>query len=424
LTAPLWWRALWTRQMLLCVLTGFASGLPLYFLINLVPAWLRDHGVDLAAIGLFSLVQFPYTWKFVWAPLLDRYQLPLLGRRRGWMLLSQLLLLAVMASFALTTPPMNLQTVAIMTVCVAFFSASQDIVLDAYRREILREEEFGLGNAIHVNAFRISGLVPGALALFLADHLPWDTVFLIVAGFMLVGVFLTVWAPEPVHLAKPPARLQQAVIEPFREFFQRNGVGSALAILAFMCLYKLGDSMAVALATPFYMDMGYSKTEIGIVAKNATLWPAVIGGMLGGIWMLKLGINRALWWFGLAQLSSILLFAVFASLPPEQRTLYWLGAVITWEYLAIGCGTAAFTAFIIRLANPAFVATQIALLTALALIPRVFVSATTGYLVEAIGWTNFYLLCALVALPGMLLLFKVAPWNSEAPSIPVAKTEQ
>lgn len=399
--------------MLYCVLTGFASGLPLYFLINLIPAWLRDHGVDLAAIGLFSLVQFPYTWKFVWAPLLDRFQLPLLGRRRGWMLLSQLLLLATMAAFAWTTPPMSLQTVAIMTVCVAFFSASQDIVLDAYRREILQETEFGLGNAIHVNAFRLSGLVPGALALILADHLPWESVFLIVAAFMLVGVLLTLWAPEPVHLARAPMQLRAAVIEPFREFFQRKGVASALTILAFMCLYKLGDSLAVALATPFYMDMGYSKTEIGIVAKNATLWPAVIGGMLGGIWMLKLGINRALWWFGLAQVSSILLFALFSALPPEQRNLYWLAGVITWEYLAIGCGTAAFTAFIFRQANPAFVATQLALLTALALIPRVFISASAGYLVEAMGWTQFYLVCAVVALPGMLLLFKVAPWHGE-----------
>ncbi|NQD38533.1 AmpG family muropeptide MFS transporter [Permianibacter sp. IMCC34836] len=397
--------------MLYCVLTGFASGLPFYFLINLIPAWQRDQGVDLKSIGLLALVQFPYTWKFLWAPLLDRYHVPLLGRRRGWMLLTQILLLAVMLSFSWLAPQPDLQTVALLAIGVAFFSASQDIVLDAYRRELLQEQQFGLGNAIHVNGFRISGLVPGALALVLSDHMPWSTVFQIVAGFMTLGIFLTLWAPEPSHRGQPPMRLEQAVVEPFKEFFQRQGTGSALLILAFMFLYKLGDSMAVALATPFYMDMGFSNTAIGLVTKNATLWPAVIGGMLGGIWMLKLGINRALWLFGLAQISSILLFALFSALPAEQLNLYWLAGVITWEYLAIGCGTAAFTAFIFRLANPAFVATQIALLTALALIPRVFVSASTGYLVEAMGWTQFYLLCALVAVPGMLLLLKVAPWH-------------
>jgi PAT family beta-lactamase induction signal transducer AmpG len=281
-------------------------------------------------------------------------------------------------------------------------------VLDAYRRQILPDAELGLGNSIHVNAYRIAGLVPGSLALILADSLPWETVFIITGGFMLSGIVLTISIGEPAKTEQHPATLESAIVEPFKEFFTRQGVQQACLILAFMLLYKLGDSMATALATPFYLDMGYSKTEIGLVAKNAALWPMIIGGILGGILMLKIGINRALWLFGLVQILSILGFAVLARV---GEGLWLLGLVIGFEYLGVGLGTAAFVAFIARTTQPAFAATQFALFTALTAVPRTVASSTTGIIVEGIGWENFFYLCTALAIPGMLLLLKVAPWN-------------
>ncbi len=405
---------LFTRRMLICVFTGFSSGLPLYLLFNLVPAWLRSEHVDLKTIGLFALIQFPYTWKFLWSPLLDRYVLPLLGRRRGWMLLTQLGLLAVIASMGAFSPQSDLRTIAYIATLLAFLSATQDIVLDAYRRELLEESELGLGNAVHVNAYRIAGLVPGSLSLILADFMPWSIVFIITALFMLPGMAMTLMVKEPLNI-NPPKSLRDAVVEPFHEFITRHGWRSALLILTFLFFYKLGDSMCTALATPFYMDMGFSKTQIGLIAKNAGLWPAVIGGLLGGLWMVKIGINRALWLFGVVQVVSIFGFFWLASVGYHAEIttveLTQLAIVIGIEALGVGLGTAAFVAFIARTTHPAYTATQFALFTSLAAMPRTFANAATGWLVEAIGWTGFFLLCALLALPGMVLLLKVAPWN-------------
>ena len=410
---------LFTRRMLICVFTGFSSGLPLYLLFNLLPAWLRSEHVDLKTIGLFALIQFPYTWKFLWSPLLDRYVLPLLGRRRGWMLITQVGLLLVIASMGAFSPQSDLRTIAYIATLLAFLSATQDIVLDAYRRELLTESELGLGNSVHVNAYRIAGLVPGSLALVLADVLPWSTVFIVTALFMLPGVAMTLVVREPSG-AVPPKTLRDAIVEPFREFITRQGLKSALLIVTFLFFYKLGDSMCTALATPFYMDMGFSKMQIGLVAKNAGLWPAVIGGLLGGLWMVKIGINRALWLFGVVQVVSILGFYWLAAGGHHAEItsveLTQLALVIGIEALGVGLGTAAFVAFIARTTHPAYTATQFALFTSLAAIPRTFANAATGWLVESIGWSGFFLLCTLLALPGMLLLFKVAPWGRSSPS--------
>ena len=412
------WQQLFTRRMLICVFTGFASGLPLYLLFNLVPAWLRSEQVDLKTIGLFALIQFPYTWKFLWSPLLDRYVIPVLGRRRGWMLLTQIGLLAVIASMGAFSPQNELPLIAWIATLLAFLSATQDIVLDAYRRELLDDTELGLGNAVHVNAYRIAGLVPGSLSLILADFLPWSTVFILTALFMLPGVAMTLLITEP-HRAAPPKTLREAVTEPFHEFITRQGWRSALLILAFLFFYKLGDSMCTALATPFYLDMGFSKTQIGLIAKNAGLWPAVIGGILGGLWMVKIGINRALWLFGVVQVVSIFGFAWLASIGHHAEItpveLAQLAVVIGLEALGVGLGTVAFVAFIARSTHPAYTATQFALFTSLMAIPRTFANAATGWLVEMMGWTGFFLLCALLAVPGMLLLFKVAPWHENKP---------
>jgi MFS transporter, PAT family, beta-lactamase induction signal transducer AmpG len=404
-----WREALFNRRMLICVATGFSSGLPLYLLLNLLPAWLRSEQVDLKQIGLFALIQVPYIWKFLWSPLLDRYGLPVFGRRRGWMLLTQILLLLSIPAFGLFYPARDLWSIAWLSIAVAFFSASQDIVLDAYRREILPDAELGLGNAVHVNAYRISSLVPGALSLILADLLPWSTVFALTALFMVPGIVMTLLVTEPSISRSAPKTLREAVVEPFREFIMRAGWKEALLVLLFIFLYKLGDSMATALATPFYLDLGFTKTEIGVIAKNAGLWASVAGGMLGGLWMVKIGINRGLWLFGAVQLVSILGFAWLAWENRPDRLL--LAGVIAFEALGVGLGTAAFVAYIARATDPRYTATQFALFTSLAALPRTAVNATTGWIVDAIGWLPFFVLCAVLALPGMALLLRVAPWN-------------
>ena len=401
--------------MLTCVFTGFSSGLPLYVLINLVPAWLRSSGIDLKAIGLFALIQLPFTWKFVWSPLLDRFVPPFMGRRRGWMLLTQLCLLVSIGFIGSLDPHRSLWAIAAWALGVSFFSASQDIVLDAFRREILTNRELGLGNTVHINAYRLASLVPGSLALILSDHLSWGVVFWITALFMLPGALMSCLVSEPALSTHAPRTLSQAILEPFHEFLNRNGLQSALTILLFIFLYKLGDSMATSLATPFYLDMGFTKSQIGLVAKHAGLWPSVIGGLLGGVWMLKMGINRALWVFGAVQLLSILGFAWLACNGPFHAVgageLMRLAAVIGFEALGVGLGTAAFVAFIARTTDPAYTATQFALFTSLAAVPRTVANAATGYLVDAVGWTPFFLVCCLLAIPGLLMLPKVAPWR-------------
>ncbi|OHX12643.1 AmpG family muropeptide MFS transporter [Chromobacterium sphagni] len=416
--APINWRRdVFSRTMLVCLFTGFASGLPLYTLINLLPAWLRSEGVDLKSIGLFALIGLPYTWKFLWSPLMDRYTLPWLGRRRGWMLASQLALLASLALFGLFQPREDIWSIAALALAVAFFSASQDIVLDAFRREILGDAELGLGNTVHINAYRLAGLVPGSLSLILADHIAWGSVFVITALFMLPGAAMTLLVKEPRLAAHSPKTLREAVVEPFHEFLTRQGWQGALWILGFIFLYKLGDSMATSLATPFYLDMGYAKSQIGLVAKHAGLWPAVAGGLLGGLWMLRLGINRALWAFGVVQVLSILGFAWlssfghFSQVGAEQ--LGMLAVVIGFEALGVGLGTAAFVAFIARSTHPAYTATQFALFTSLAAVPRTLANAATGYIVDSVGWTSFFFLCTALAIPGMMLLVKVAPWGDD-----------
>jgi PAT family beta-lactamase induction signal transducer AmpG len=396
--------------MLICIFTGFSSGLPFFVLLQLVPAWLRSEHVDLKSIGLFALIQFPFNWKFLWAPFLDRYAPPGFGRRRGWMLAAQLVLLVILPAFGWFDPAQDLWSIAVLALVVAFFSATQDIVVDACRREILADSELGFGTSIHVNAYRVAGLIPGSLSLILADRISWDEVFFVTALFMLPGIAMSLLVKEPEIHVRLPGSLREAVVEPFHEFFTRLGAKQALLVLAFVLLYKLGDNMAVALATPFYIDMGFSKTEIGMVAKHAALWPAVAGALLGGIWMVKLGINRALWIFGAVQMVVILGMALLAKMPGD---LWMLGAAIGSEYFGIGLGTVASIAFMARATNPAYTATQYALFTSLAAVPRVMINAGTGWIVEQTGWFSFFLFCTASALPGMLLLLWVAPWSGD-----------
>ncbi|MFT7652540.1 MAG: PAT family beta-lactamase induction signal transducer AmpG [Candidatus Azotimanducaceae bacterium] len=397
--------------MLICMGTGFASGLPLYLLIQLLPAWLRLEGISLTAIGFFTMVTYPYTLKFLWSPFLERYALPMLGRRRGWMMAMQLGLIVSIASLGFFSPQQALWMVTVVAVVIAIFSATQDIALDAYRREILDTEgELAMGNTIHVQAYRISGLVPGSLGLLLVDVVSWQTNFFIMAAFMGVGVILTLVIKEPKSAAVPQS-MREAIVLPFKEFFTRRSVGSALAVLGFIFFYKLGDNMATALATPFYLDLGFLPGEIGLVAKNAALWPAIIGGILGAIAIVKIGINRALWVFGGVQLLTIFGFVWLSITGADLRVL---AAVIAAEYLGVGLGTAASVAFIARETSRLAAATQFALLTALASLPRVLASSFSGLIVDNIGWTDFFYWSAALALPGMVLLYWIAPWNANS----------
>ncbi len=409
-----------TRRMLICMFLGFASGLPLFFLLQLVQAWLKDSDVGLTEIGLFSLAQLPYTWKFIWSPLAERYSLPWLGRRRGWMLVTQVVLVCLMASLGLFDPAMNLWLVFGVALILSFASASQDIVIDAYRRELLvTDEELALGNSLHVQVYRIAGFVPGSLGLILADSLPWGSVFFVMAAFMCVGIVTTLVIREVVTHPQIPPTLKQATVEPLREYLGRQGWRSAVLVLLFLFAYKLGDSMATALSTSFYLDLGFSMTQIGIIAKNAGVWPMIVGGIMGGLLIVKIGINKGLWLFGVVQLATILGFAWLAQVGNEP---WVLAVVIAAEYLGVGLGTAAFVAFIARETSPRFAATQFALFTAITALPRTFAAATTGAVVEAVGWTNFFYLCTCLAVPGMLLLVWVAPFKTPI-AAPTAASE-
>ncbi len=412
---------IFSRNMLICIFTGFSSGLPFYILISLLPIWLRSEQVDLKTLGYFTAVTLPFTWKFLWSPLLDRYSMPFLGRRRGWILVSQILLLISMALFGFISPHTNqgLTLIAGLATLCSFFSANQDVVLDAYRREILSDEELGLGNSIHVNAYRIAGLVPGSLSLILSDYLPWQTVFIITALFMLPGIFMTLFiSREPKIELNSHRTLKDNVIEPFKEFFNRKGIWSALAILAFIFLYKLGDSMATALISPFYLDMGFSNSQIGLVAKNASLWPMVIASIIGGIVMLKIGINKALWLFGVVQIITILGFAWLAKQGPFAQIgtyeLFALSLVIAAEYIGIGLGTSAFVAFMARETNPLYTATQLALFTSLSALPRATLNTQAGTLINWLGYYDYFWLCFFLAIPGMLCLIWIAPWRQKS----------
>ena len=331
-----WKEILFNRKMLTCIFLGFTSGMPLFVLFQLIPAWLRSNEVDLATIGLFALVSLPYTWKFVWSPLMDRYSPPFLGRRRGWALVTQVALLAVIGMLGHLDPAQSLQAIVVLVFFIALFSASQDIVIDAYRRELLADDELGAGTSLFINAYRLSSLVPGSLSLILSDLLPWVVVYWITAAFMLVGVVTTLVIREVSDDALAPASIREAVIDPFREFFARDGITAGLAILAFMFLYKLGDNMATALATPFYLDMGFSRTQIGSIAKVAALWASIAGSIIGGAVMLKLSINKSLWIFGFVQMFTILGFAWLSVVGDNPAVLF---VAVSYTHLTLPTNT-------------------------------------------------------------------------------------
>jgi len=398
-------RDIFSRQMLVSGIMGFSCGLPLLLTISVLQAWMKEEGVDLAVIGLFALVGLPYTLKFVWAPLMDRFTPAFLGRRRGWLFIAQLCLIAAIIGLGRTSPGENPWMVAFVAFLVTFFSASQDIVVDAYRREDLTDRELGFGSSLYVNGYRFGMLLASGGGLILADHIPFSIVYLIMAACLLPGVLTTLLTPEPKAEEGTPKSIGEAVIDPLTEYFSRDG---AVWILCFILFYKLGDTMASAITTPFYLDIGFTKTQIGTVVKLFGFWATIIGSLVGGILMLKIGINRSLWIFGFLQAVSTAGFALLARIGSSVPAL---SGVIAFENLSSGMGTTAFVAFMASITNKKFTATQYALLSSLMGVPRVLASAPTGFLAKYMGWENFFIGCALIAAPGMLLLLKFAPWN-------------
>ena len=405
-----------SRRMIVALFMGFASGLPLFLTTgSLIQAWMTEEGVDLSVIGLTALIGLPYAVKFLWAPIFDRYIPPFLGRRRGWLILIQILLMGAIVLLGRTEPAQNLYMVALAAFLVTFLSASQDIVADAYRREDLPDEELGLGSSMFINGYRVGILLATGGGLIMADHMAYRSVYLIMAACMGVGVLTTLFTPEPDLPDDTPRTLREAVVDPLIDYFKRS---NALLILTFILLYKVGDTMASTMTMPFYLDMGFTKTEVGAVVKLFGFWATILGSVIGGILMLRIGILKSLWIFGVLQALSTAGFCLIAIIGHHVPLL---SAVIAFENLSAGMGTSAYAAYMASLTNKKFTATQYALLSSLMGIPRVFAAAPTGYFATIFGWKSFFILCTVSALPGLLLLFRIAPWWNR--SNPVALVE-
>lgn len=386
--------------MLIVGLMGFASGLPLLLVGSTLKAWLTQSNVDLKVIGFFSLVQIPYSFKFLWAPLMDHFTLFSFGRRKAWLLVSQIALAGTMLLLSLTNPGESIQLVGSIAVLIAFFSASQDIVVDAYRRETLEAEEQGLGSSIYVNFYRIAILVSGGFAMYLADHMPWAKVYQVMAVIMLSTTLCTVLAPEPKVILKSKS-LFTAFTEPLQEFFSRK---NAWLILSFIVFYKVGESMASDMTTPFYLKLGFTNTQIAGVVKFFGFWATIVGAFTGGLLLIRMSAGRALLLFGCLQSFALLGFSFLAT---QGAQVNLLALVITAENFTSGMATSALLAFMANQCNKKFSAKQYSLLSSLSSVPRVLAGSLTGVLAINLGWPWFFLVCTLITIPGLLLVFRL-----------------
>jgi len=400
--------------MSIMLLLGFSSGLPLFLTSTTLQAWMTKEGVNLTSIGLFSLVALPYSFKFVWSPLLDRYVPPFMGRRRGWLVITQIALIIAISCMFFQQPKQALQLLAVNAIFIAFFSASQDIAFDAYRTDMLEEQEMGAGAAITVLGYRLALVITGSLALVLADRLPWNVVYLFMAILMLVGLVSSFFAPEPEKPVHAPETLVDAVVLPFQDFFQSHGVKLGVLSLVFITLYKFGDAVLNNMTTPFLLQTGFSQTDLGVIRGGMGILATLVGTLVGGSVMSKLGIYKSLWIFGgLQGLSNLGYLAI--ALTGQNYQLLILS--INIENFCGGMGTAAYVAYLMSLCNPSFTATQYALLSSLMAVSRDVLIAPAGKIAELTGWTNFMLISIVAAIPGLLLLPLVAPWGKKATEI-------
>lgn len=405
---------LFTKKMLIIFFMSFSSGLPLLLIGSTLKLWLKRENVDVGTIGYFGWVGLSYSLKFLWAPLLDRYSLTSLGRRRSWLLLTQVLLMITIAAMGFVNPSSALSTLAILAIIVGFLSATQDIAIDAYRREYLEDSELGIGSSFNIYGYRIGMLVAGGLGISLVGtgstyfDITWGQLYFGMALCMFVGIITTLLAPEPVIEGLPPRTLMESVIDPFREFLQRSG---ALKILLFVFLFKLGDAMGGAMLNPFYVDMGFSNASIGAIAKIFGMGSTMIGFFLGGLGVYYMGIHRSLWFFGILQVLSVAACSLLTYTGPQ---LWALASVVVFEDVSQGMGTVAFVAFMGALSNKRYTATQYAILSSVATLGRNFFSGFSGDMVKHLGWEPFFYTCALIGVPGLIMLFFMDKMKSEA----------
>ncbi|HEY8521440.1 MAG TPA: MFS transporter [Gammaproteobacteria bacterium] len=405
------WNVLLKGRLWLAALMGFAGGLPLLLTLTVLQAWLTQENTSLGTIGvLASVMGLPYTLKFLWAPIVDRYKPLALGRRRGWLLIAQLALAASIALMGFQSPGEHLLGVVLAGFLVTFFSATQDVIIDAYRRESLLDREQGLGASFYTYGYRLGMLLASAGGLILADIIGFQGVYLVMAGVMLACVPVTLLAPEPEQTGRPRS-IAESFVGPFVEFFTRSDVAKALLVLTFIVAYKLGDNIANHMSIPFYLSLGFSNTEIGAVAKVVGAGAVLLGVAVGGACTLRLGLYRAMLAIGVLQALSTACYVLLA-LAGHHRG--WLTGVIAFENLTVGMGTAALLAFMAAITNKQFTATQFALLSTLATLPRAVLAAPSGYLAEFLGWPQFFVACTLIALPGLLLLPVVRHWFGDA----------
>lgn len=390
-----------SRNISVLLFLGFSSGLPLVLTASTLQAWLAVDGVDIKAIGIFSLVGLPYTIKFLWSPLMDRYVPPLLGRRRGWLLITQILIMIGIAVLSLNSPKESLWLIGIISLMIAFASASQDIVADAYRTDILRQEERGLGAAVFVTGYRIAMLVGGAVALILSDSIGWQKTYLLMAGLMIIGTAAAFFGKESSESISSPKSLQEAVWGPLKDFFSRR---HAMVILLLIVLYKLCDAYAGTMTTPFLLrGVGFTATDVGTINKGLGLISMIIGAMAGGTIMVRLGLFRSLFIFGILQAVSNLSFILLAWYGKSYGLLIFS---VAFENISGGMGTASFISLLMALCNRQYSATQYALLSSLSALGRTFIAPTSGYVVEGIGWPGFFFITALSSIPGLFLLWR------------------
>ncbi|MCM0590344.1 MAG: AmpG family muropeptide MFS transporter [Gloeotrichia echinulata DVL01] len=403
-----------SRKMAALLFLGFSSGLPLFLTSKTLQAWMTVEEVDLTAIGLLSLVGLPYSLKFLWSPLLDWFTLPFLGRRRGWLITLQIGLLVAIAFMGFQQPKQGLQLLAINAVAIAFFSATQDIVADAYRTDVLGELERGAGAAVFVLGYRVALLFTGSLALILADTIPWSSVYLLMAVGMAIGIIGTLFAPEPKEIT-PPESLADAVILPFGEFLGRHGILQAVLMLLFIVLYKLGDAFVNNMSTPFLLQTGFTQTDIGAIQGGMGLIATIVGTLAGGAVLSKIGLNRSLWLFGALQALSNLAYFLLAQVGKNYQVLV---LTINVENFCAGLGTAAFVAFLMSMCNQRFSATQYALLSSFMAVSSIILVVPAGFLAKRTGWPLFFIISIIAAVPGLLLLPFFAPWTPQLVDVP------
>ena len=396
-----------SKKMSVLLLMGFASGLPFPLTHSTIQAWMKTSGLSLEAVGNIStIIAYPYVLKFLWAPFLDRIMPSFLGLRRGWLMITQLMIVALLIAIGFFDPFVNYYEFILLALLLSFAGASQDIAIDAYRAEILDQKERGFAMPTAILGYRIALIVGASLALTLVASLGWQMVYVCMAGFMFIGVLTTLWCNEPEIQRSGSRSLKDSFVLPLKDFLKRPG---AYEILAFVFLYKFGEILATSLTTPFMIELGFTLPEIGAVTKGVGLLATIIGAAIGGAIMIYMSLKSALWLFGIIQSLATISYLILAEV---GKNIYVMGTCIAVENLCLGMATSAFTAFLISLCNTKFTATQYALLTSLMALVHTNAPALAGKMVTELGWVYFFIACIFLTIPGLLLLLRYDHWFS------------